>query len=184
MDKPGLLQLTPGQITFPQLVIGVGRRQDGALALRVHQDIGPAAFAGRHHVVQVNPAQAISDKNPVLVGPQPPHQGRREPQTGQGVSGIGRLAAAKPAGGPAKMAQQVPEPGLSLSGQRLFPAPGQAGAPISQESGQVSDLIHQIDVDGPQAKNLRLHPRKVSRFPWRVKAAACVGAVLEPPWPE
>ena len=79
MQKSGLLQGLPGQISLLQLVIGVGGHQDGALALRVHQDVGPAAVALLHHVLEIDALEAVSEKSRPI-GSQAPRQGRRNPK--------------------------------------------------------------------------------------------------------
>ncbi len=112
VNKTGLGQGLPGQIFLPEIVVGVGGQQDGAFALRVQQDIGPAAFARLHHIVQVDAGQAVLQEISVRVGPQPAHQGHRHSQASQSIGGIGRLAASEPSGRAGKFCQQVPEPGL------------------------------------------------------------------------
>ncbi len=95
VKKAGLGQGLPGQIIFPEIVIGIGGHQDGALALRVQEDIGPAAFARLHRVVQIDALQAVLQEISVRVGPHPAHQGHREPEAGQSIGGVGRLAATR-----------------------------------------------------------------------------------------
>ena len=157
-------QRLPGKVPFLEVVIGIGRHQDGALPFPVGQDIGPAALPLGDHVRQVHPGETLLQEFSVGIGAHPAHQAHREAQAGQGIGGVGGHAAAEAPRRPAVPGQQGRQARLLLPGDGLLTAPAESGAPVFQKTFQVIHLKFQVDIDGAQAKYRGRHAWKTTRI--------------------
>ena len=134
MEKRRGRQRLPGNIPFLEVVVGIGRHQDGALSFPVGQDVGPAALPLSDHVGQVHPGETFLEEFSVGIMAHPAHQAHREAQAGQGIGGVGRHAAAEAPRRPAVPGQQGRQARLLRPGDGLLTAPAESGAPVVQEN--------------------------------------------------
>ena len=67
------LQGRPGNIPFLEIVISIGRHQNGAFPFMAGQDIGPAALPLSDHVGQVDSGETFQEEIPVGIGAHPAH---------------------------------------------------------------------------------------------------------------
>ena len=155
-------QRLPGNISFLEVVVGIGGHQDGALTFPVGQDIGPAALPLGGHVGQVHPGETFLQEFSVGIMAHPAHQPHRQAQAGQGIGGVGRHTAAPAPRRPAVPGQQGRQARLILPGDGLLTTPAEAGAPVLKETFQVIHLKFQVDIDGAQAHDRRPHAWKIN----------------------
>ncbi len=138
----------------------------------VRQDIGPAALPLGDHVGQVHPGETFCQEFSVSIITHPAHQARRQAQAGQGISGVGRHAAAPAPRRPAVSGQQGRQARLTLPGDGLFTAPAETGAPLLRKPSRSSTSNFRSTLMAPRHMIGDGMPGKLPGFTAPVKARA------------